>query len=177
MSDDGAATPVPGGDAAAVDPRYAAAWDAWVARFALELLDDPDRSAARTIAAPAERARPRQTKPRRIFGLLAASYADTAPWVTLRRVEDHLVGRCVAPERFGSGYPVSPEEDAALLTLGWHHPGPGDGAAYVRWWPDDVPCAPYLPAEEARNAARTVAATMRDVFGVEDPAGLVITRD
>ncbi len=147
-----------------------------MAGFALELMDEPAGSAARTITAPAELARPRQTKPRRIFGLLAATYDDTAPWITLRRVEDHLTGRCVAPERFGSGYPLSPEEDATLLALGWHHPGPGDGAAYVRWWPDDVPYAPYLPAEEARSAARTVAASMRDVFGVVDPATLVIVR-
>jgi hypothetical protein len=158
------------------DPRYAAAWERWAADLAAELLDQPDRGPTIVVTAPPEVGRPRQTKPRRFFGLVGPSFEDTRPWVELRRVEDHLTGRCIGSAAYGSGFPISTDEDAALTALGWHHPGSGDGAVYVRWWPDDVPQGPYLPAPEAARAARTVAGTMRDVFGVVDPGSLTVAR-
>lgn len=154
---------------------HAAAWDVWVAEFALGLLDEPDRSTL-VISAPRELARRRQTRPRRFFGLIPGSHEETAPWVELRRAEDHLTGRCVGSAAMGSGFPISEDEDAALLAIGWHHPSPGEGAAYVRWWPDDVPQGPYLPVEEGARAAQMVARTMREVFGVPDPGQLAVTR-
>jgi len=161
---------------AGLDPRYAAAWDAWVATLALQLLDEPDRGSALVLTAPRELARPRQVAPRRFLGLRPAIMERTAPWVELRRVEDHLAGRCIGSAAMGSGFPISEDEDAALLALGWRRPGLGEDKAYIRWWPDDVPHAAYLPAEEAARAAQMVAATLRDVFAVTDPATLGLTR-
>jgi hypothetical protein len=62
------------------------------------------------------------------------------------------------------GYPLSPQEDAALLTLGWRRPGPGDGEHYVRFWPDDVAQGPYLPLDDAQRAVDMVTATFVQVL-------------
>ncbi len=150
------------------------AWTVWQAQLALRLLDLPDGGAV-LVSGPPQSARSREVRPRRAFGLLPARFEDTVPAIVLRRAEDHLRGTCVGAARFGSGFPISAEEDAVILGAGWHHPGPGDGSDYIRWWPDDVPTAPYLPAEEASRAASTVATTMREAFGVADPATLSVT--
>ena len=91
----------------------------------------------------------------------------------LVRVEDFLRGHCVGAELIGAHFPMSPDEDDALLALGWHHPTPTDGEDYVRFWPDDVPQGPFLPRDEAERAAAMVAATFRDVLavGADDAAG------
>ena len=85
----------------------------------------------------------------------------------LVRAEDFLRGHCVGAELIGAHFPMSPDEDAALVALGWHHPTPTDGDDYVRFWPDDVPLGPFLPRDEAERAAAMVAATFRDVLAVE----------
>ena len=71
----------------------------------------------------------------------------------LVRAEDFLRGHCVGAELIGAHFPMSPDEDAALVALGWHHPTPADGEDYVRFWPDDVPQGPFLPRDEAERAA------------------------
>ncbi len=157
------------------EQRAQGAWDAWTAQLALRVLDLADAGVL-LIAGPPDSARSREVRPRRWFGLLAARYEDAVPAIALRRAEDHLRGSCVGAKAFGSGFPISPEEDAVIVAAGWHHPGLGDGSDYVRWWPDDVPTAPFLPAEEASRAAHTVATTMREAFGVADPATLSLTQ-
>ncbi len=153
---------------------YAAAWDAWTARLTQRLLELADDGTPLVVTAPEPAARPRQTRPRRAFGLVPARYEACAPYVMLRRAEDHLRGECIGAAAFGSGFPLSPDEERALVEIGWRRPGLGDGTGYLRWWPDDVATAPFLPPELARRAAEMTGATMRDVFAVEDPATLVL---
>lgn len=105
--------------------------------------------------------------------LLGTQYCDVAPWVRLERSEDHAIGRCVSDHR-DLGFPLSPEEKAVLAAVGWHEPGHRDGPALLRWFPDDVPSAAYLPLGDATAAAETTVRTMREVFGVADPAGLTV---
>ena len=102
----------------------------------------------------------------RLGGFIPAKHEVVTPWVRLVRVEDFLRGHCVGAELIGAHFPMSPDEDAALVALGWHHPTPTDGEDYLRFWPDDVPQGPFLPRDEAERAAAMVAATFREVLAV-----------
>ena len=102
----------------------------------------------------------------RLGGFVPAKHEVVTPWVRLVRVEDFLRGQCVGAELIGAHFPMSPDEDAALLALGWHHPTPTDGVDYLRFWPDDVPLGPFLPRDEAERAAAMVATTFREVLAV-----------
>lgn len=153
------------------------AWQAWATGLveAVRALDD---GASLTVSAAEADARPVLRRKAHLGGFLPARHAVLAPWVRLARVEDHLRGHCVGAVSFGGSFPFSPEEDAALLALGWHHPGRGDGDDYVRFWPDDVPHGPFLPSDEAERAAAAVAATFRGVLLAEGGGGLpTVTRD
>ena len=122
-----------------------------------------DGAGLTVTAAPAD-ARPVLLRPARLGGLVPARHDVVAPWVHLVRVEDHLRGRCVGGVSFGGPFPFSPEEESALLALGWHRPGAGDGHDFVRFWPDDVPQGPFLPRDDADRAAAMVAASFRGVL-------------
>ncbi|MGB7819434.1 MAG: hypothetical protein WBL35_12000, partial [Ornithinibacter sp.] len=101
---------------------------------------------------------------------IPAAHESVAAWVRLVRSEDHLKGFCVGAEALGGSFPLSPEEDAALMALGWRRPDRREGADYVRFWPDDVAQGPFLPREEAERAARMVLASFTDVLAPgEDP--------
>ena len=63
----------------------------------------------------------------RLGGFIPAKHEIVTPWVRLERVEDFLRGHCVGAELIGAHFPISPEEDAALVALGWHHPTPAEG--------------------------------------------------
>lgn len=153
------------------------AWPAWVAALADDVGALADGGSLTVSAAEAD-ARPALLRKARLGGFLPARHAVLTPWVRLVRVEDHLRGHCVGSVSFGGPFPFSPEEDAALLALGWHHPGRGDGDDYVRFWPDDVPHGPFLPRDEAERAAAAVAATFREVLLGDGPGGLPsVTRD
>ena len=117
-----------------------------------------------TLAAAEGDARPVRVRKARLGGFIPAKHVVVAPWVRLERDEDLLRGVCVGAESFGGSFPFSPEEDAALLTLGWHHQSAAEGRDYLRFWPDDVPQGPFLPLDEARRAAAKVAATFRQVL-------------
>jgi hypothetical protein len=140
-----------------------AAWQAWAAAL-VDIVRALDDAASVTLTATPADARPVLLRPARLGGLLPARHEVVAPWVRLERSEDHLRGRCVGSESFGGPFPFSPEEDAALLALGWHRPGAGDGDTYVRFWPDDVPQGPFLPHAEAERAVAMVVATFRTVL-------------
>ena len=144
----------------------AAAWAAWTASLADALPGLADR-ATLTVTAPAGSARPVRLRKARLRGFIPAKHGVVTPWVRLVRVEDFLRGHCVGAELMGAHFPMSPDEDAALLALGWHHPTPTDGEDYVRFWPDDVPQGPFLPRDEAQRAAAMVAATFREVLAVD----------
>jgi T3SS (YopN, CesT) and YbjN peptide-binding chaperone 3 len=139
------------------------AWSTWSADLveAVRALADGE---SLTVTADTADARPVLLRPARLGGFVPAKHSLVAPWVRLGRSEDFLQGHCVGSEAFGGPFPLSPEEDAALLALGWHHPGPGDGEHYVRFWPDDVPLGPYLPLDEAQRAVAMVLATFREVL-------------
>ena len=88
-------------------------------------------------------------------------------------MEDHLIARCVSDDK-EIGFPLTSAEKEHLDALGWHQPGPTDGPAYVRWIPDDVPSAAYLPEGDAQRAASLAGETLRTVFGVDDARSVVI---
>jgi hypothetical protein len=142
------------------------AWAAWTAHLADALTGLTD-SASVTVTGPEESARPVRLRKARLRGFIPAKHEIATPWVRLERVEDFLRGSCVGAELIGAHFPMSRDEDAALVALGWHHPTPMDGDDYVRFWPDDVPQGPFLPRDEAERAAAMVAATFRDVLAVD----------
>ena len=141
----------------------AGAWAAWSAHLAEVVVTLADRASV-TVTGPQASARPVRLRQARLGGFIPAKHEVVVPWVRLTRVEDLLRGHCVGAELFGAHFPMSPDEDAALLALGWHHPTPTDGEDYLRFWPDDVPLGPFLPRDEAERAAAMVAATFRDVL-------------
>jgi type III secretion system-like peptide-binding chaperone len=147
----------------------AGAWAAWSASLADAVQGLADR-ASLTVTAPSGSARPVRLRRARLGGFVPARHQLVAPWVRLVRVEDFLRGHCVGAELIGAHFPLSPDEDAALRTLGWHHPTPTDGEDYVRFWPDDVPQGPFLPRAEAERAAAMVAATFREVLAPDATA-------
>ena len=147
----------------------AAAWAAWVAHLADAVGRLVDRGSL-TVAGPPGSERPIRLRKARLGGFIPARHEVVAPWVRLVRVEDFLRGHCVGAELIGAHFPMSPDEDAALLALGWHHPTPMDGEDYLRFWPDDVPSGPFLPREEAERAAAMVAATFREVLAPDAEA-------
>ena len=161
----------PAHDSSASAGAAAGGWAGFVADLASRVqgLDDGGR-----VTVTAQGA----ARPAKLPGLgrrlLGTQYADVGPWVRLERVEDHAIGRCVSDHK-EIGFPLAAEEKAALATIGWHEPGHGDGAALLRWFPDDVPSAAYLPESDAHAAAETAARTMREVFGITDPAELSLT--
>lgn len=141
------------------------AWAAWAAHLADEVVRLADR-ASLTVTGPEGSARPVRLRKARLGGFIPAKHEVVTPWVRLVRAEDFLRGHCVGAELMGAHFPMSPEEDAALRALGWHHPTPTDGEDYVRFWPDDVPLGPFLPRVEADRATAMVAATFREVLAV-----------
>lgn len=158
-------------DAVPVPPDHAGrALADWVAALATAVTALPDDGAL-LVTAPGHAARPAVLRRPRLGGVVPGRYLRTAPWVRLERVEDHLRGRCVGGAEVSGTFPLSPEEDAALLGLGWHHPSVGDGEGYVHFWPDDVPSGPFLPVADARRAASMVAETFRLVLDPPRPGG------
>lgn len=87
-----------------------------------------------------------------------------APRVRLVRSEDHLRGHLTGATRHGGPYPWTDDELVAIEGLGWHRPSVGDGEDFVRFWPDDVPQAPYLPLDDARRAVDVVGRTLRTLL-------------
>ncbi|GAA4408398.1 hypothetical protein GCM10023168_25650 [Fodinibacter luteus] len=144
---------------------------AWVAHLADRVTALADGQAL-TVSAPEEAQRPVRLRKARLGGFVPARHVPVAPWVRLERVDDLLRGHCVGGEVVGGSFPLAPEEDAALLALGWHRPSPAEGQDYLRFWPDDVPQGPFLPREEAERAAAMVAATFREVLLPPDTSGL-----
>jgi hypothetical protein len=152
-------------------------WTAWAADLVEAVRALADGEALTVTADPAD-ARPVLLRPSRLRGFVPAKHAVVAPWVRLQRTEDFLRGQSVGGEASGGPFPFSPDEDAALLGLGWHHPGRGDGEHYVRFWPDDVPLGPYLPLPEAQRAVAMVVSTFREVLlGRGGTALPVVTHD
>jgi hypothetical protein len=148
-------------------------WAGWTAHL-VGLLRGLRHDRSVLVAAPAYAARPHLVRKARLGGFLPPRHEPVAPWVRLARDEDHLRGWCVGPEARGGTFPLGPEEQQALLALGWRRPGPAEGADLVRWWPDDVAVAPYLPRQDAEAAAGTTARTLREVFGVAEPTDLLV---
>ena len=143
---------------------------AWAADLADALTGLADRASV-TVTGPEGSARPVRLRKARLGGFIPAKHEIVIPWVRLVRAEDFLRGHCVGAELIGGPFPMSPDEDAALVALGWHHPTHTEGKDYVRFWPDDVPQGPYLPHEEAERAAAMVAASFREVLA-SDASGL-----
>ena len=161
----------PAGARSAGGPTRDATWRAWQTEVVAAVSGLADGGSL-TLSAAEGDARPVLLRKARLGGFIPAKHDVIAPWVRLVRVEDHLRGRCVGAESFGGPFPFSPDEDAALLALGWHHPGHGDGRDYLRFFPDDVPQGPFIPRNEAERAAAMVAATFREVLLGDDATGI-----
>ncbi|MGL4175303.1 MAG: TY-Chap domain-containing protein [Dermatophilaceae bacterium] len=155
----------PGGQSAA---DTASTWEPWVAMLA-DSVRGLDDGGSLEVTGPDDAARPAVLRRPRLRGFFPGRYRDTRPWVRLRRDEQHLRGWCVGSETTGGGFPLAPEDHAALLALGWRMPSSVEGADYLRWWPDDVPTGPYLPADDTVRAARAVAETFRTVLAPGRP--------
>jgi hypothetical protein len=155
-----------GGETAAAASAAWAAWEEQLAQAVTSLADGDVLLV--TVAAGLER--PALVRRGFLRGFVPARHELVAPWVRLARMEDHVRGTCVGAVRFGGPFPFSPEEDEALVSVGWRRPGSGDGTDYVRFWPDDVPQGPFLPPEEARRVAAVVARTFREVLTPPGPA-------
>ena len=143
----------------------AVAWATWSERLVDAVAGLPDGGSL-TVTGPPGSSRPVRLRKARLGGFIPARHEAVTPWVRLVRVEDFLRGYCVGAERIGAHFPMSADEDAALVALGWHHPTPLDGEDYLRYWPDDVPLGPFLPRDETERAAAMVAATFREVLSV-----------
>ena len=77
-----------------------------------------------------------------------------------------------APSALGGSFPLSPEEDAALLALGWRRPDRREGTDYVRLWPDDVRPGSVPPTRRRPSGLRawSLGDASRDVLGArQDP--------
>lgn len=122
-----------------------------------------------TVAMP-EHTRPHQVRKARLFGIIPARYEDIAPWVRVRRDEDHAVAELVGSEDFGGVFFFTDPEDEALEQLGWRKPGPisMEERIWNRWFPDDVTETPYLSRDDAVAAADLVTRTLRDVLYVTE---------
>jgi len=152
-------------------PHPPLSWSAWAEAVAAALRGLVDGQTY-AVSAPASLARPAK-RPGVAKRLTGRRYVRVAPWVSFVRLEDHLLGSCISDDR-SIGFPLSAQEKELLVALGWHEPSPGQGPTYFRWFPDDVAETAYLALADADRAADLAGLTMRDVFGVSDPADLVI---
>ena len=114
----------------------------------------------------------RRTSPRRgrLGRLLGTSHVMVAPWVRLQRQDDRLRVEALRGEaRQGPGtrdrFPMSREEADIIVGLGWHETRMEESGNYVRWWPDDVAGAAFLPDPEVHAAAEAVLRLLRETYG------------
>lgn len=152
-------------------PEPYAVWSPWATALAERLRGLADAEGVLVAAAESSA----RTHRRRAILPRPGTRRPVVPHVRLTRAEDHLRGEWVGAASFGGWLPMTPAEESAMAALGWHQPARGEAPAYLAWFPDDVPLAPYLPDAEAERAARLVARTMREVFEVDDPADLTIS--
>ena len=139
-------------------------WSAWSADLAARIRRLGDGEDV-VIDVPAL-SRPHLTRKARLFGLIPAQYTETAPWVRVRRDEDHAVAEMVGSESFGGDFLLSTEEEAAAEALGWRRPGSDliIERIWTRWFPDDVTHTAYLSRADTDAAADLVTRTLRDVL-------------
>lgn len=138
-------------------------WSAWSRTLAARVRSLADGDSV-TVAV-SELPRPHLVRKARFLGIIPARYEDTAPWVRVRRDEDHAVCELVGSEEFGGDFFFSPDEEATLEGLGWRRPGPVlmEERVWNRWFPDDVTHTAYLSKDDAEAAADLVTRTLRDV--------------
>ena len=145
-------------------------WEAWTARIAAELtaLTDVDwltftvhvDSAASTAYA-AEQAPRRWRRP---FGSSPSGPAASDAFVQARLLEGVVALECIGDTEFEGLTDLSPEQQSALVSLGWEQDG--DEPDYSRTFAPD----------EAATAADLVARTLRDVLGAEGPSRVDVRR-
>ena len=144
----------------------AAAWERALLEAVLGL---PDGGSVVVTAPPVHR-RLARGGGRGLRLLVPGRKVPVLPAAVLTRTEDHLRGSWSGAEQHGGPFPWSSEEVDVILGLGWHRPSAGDGPDFIRFWPDDVPQGPYLPADEAHRAVAVVARTFRDLLPTPDGA-------
>lgn len=138
-------------------------WGAWSRDLAATIRSLADGDSVTVTVS--EFPRPHLVRKARLFGVIPARYEDMAPWVRVRRDEDHAVCELVGSEEFGGDFFFSPDEESALAGFGWREPGPisMEERVWNRWFPDDVTQTAYLSRDDAQAAADLVTRTLRDV--------------
>ena len=144
-------------------PGGPADWSAWSRDLAARIRSLADGEDV-TITV-SEFPRPHMLRKARLFGVVPARYEDMAPWVRVRRDENHAVVELIGSEDFGGEFFFTQAEDAALEEIGWRRPGPisMEERVWNRWYPDDVSETAYLGKDDALAAADLVVRTLRDV--------------
>lgn len=159
--------PATGGSPSAPGDQAWARWSSALADRIRALRDGQQMTVTATAYT-----RPSQVRPPRFFGLVPGRYEDVAPTVTLTRNEDHLHATLTGSESFGGALPMAPEDEGTLRALTWRHPGNGALRRWLRYWPDDIATAPYLPDSDVTAAADVTVRTFRDVYAVSSPQEL-----
>ncbi|MFW5472050.1 TY-Chap domain-containing protein [Knoellia sp. CPCC 206450] len=138
-------------------------WVAWSRDLAATIRSLADGDSVTVTVS--EHPRPHLVRKARFFGVIPARYEDMAPWVRVRRDEDHAVCELVGSEEFGGDFFFSPDEESTLAGIGWREPGPisMEERVWNRWFPDDVTQTAYLSRADAQAAADLVTRTLRDV--------------
>ena len=138
-------------------------WGAWSRDLAATIRSLADGDSVTVTVS--EFPRPHLVRKARFFGVIPARYEDMAPWVRVRRDEDHAVCELVGSEEFGGDFFFAPDEESALGEIGWREPGPisMEERVWNRWFPDDVTQTAYLSRDDAQAAADLVTRTLRDV--------------
>lgn len=145
-------------------PGGPADWSAWSRDLAARIRSLGDGEGVTVTVS--EFPRPHLVRKARFFGVIPARYEDMAPWVRVRRDEDHAVCELIGSEEFGGEFFFSPDEESRLAEIGWREPGPisMEERVWNRWYPDDVSETAYLGKDDALAAADLVTRTLRDVI-------------
>ena len=108
-----------------------------------------------TVTGPEAGARPVRLRKARLGGFIPAKHEVVTPWVRLVRAEDFLRGHCVGAELIGGALPDVARRGRRAARARLAPPGARPTASdYVRFWPDDVPLGPFLPARRGRAGRR-----------------------
>lgn len=121
------------------------------------------------LEAPGAPARDGIVRPRRLGGLLPERRGPQRPYAQAIRIGSALRAELAGPPSLGGAFPWSDEEEQSILTRGWSLPADDPVFVtpnYVRTWPDH--------AGDARSAAAHLVASLRDLCGCPDPAGVAV---
>ena len=145
-------------------------WERWAQRVADDLvaLDESDWLTfsvhVESTAAATYAAQQAPRKRRRPFAPSASTPAPADVFVQARRLEGVLALECIADTEFEGLTDLSPQQQAAIVSLGWEQDGED---------PDD---SRTFAADAAAQAADLLSRTLRDVVGAASPSQVDVRR-